>query len=272
MNLPFFKFYPRDWMGDTQLRIVSIAARGLWFECLCIMHSAKRRGYLETQLGQPINDKMLARLSGTFKDDLYRLKEELLSNGIPSIERSTGIWFNRRMVKDTEKSDKCADAGKRGGGNPTLSTQSPSHSLSNTDSREERTDNQIPDTRSHISLKVPFKGEFKGDSIEKRFSKPTVEQCIENGKLIDLPKEECESFFYHYESKGWIVGKLPMKSWKGAMQTWKRSPFRKDNPVYGSKNAHTPGFTHPNAVRAQQTYCNGEFIPVGGDADVCEQA
>jgi len=126
------------------------------------MHSAKRRGYLETQSGQPINDEMLARLSGTFKDDLYRLKEELISNGIPSVEESTGIWFNRRMVKDTEKSDKCADAGKRGGGNPTLSTQSPSHSLSDTNSREERTDNQIPDTRSHISLKVPFKGECKG--------------------------------------------------------------------------------------------------------------
>ena len=38
---PWMKFYPRDWRGDQALRAVSIAARGLWLECLCIMHEAR---------------------------------------------------------------------------------------------------------------------------------------------------------------------------------------------------------------------------------------
>ena len=27
----------------------------------------------------------------------------------------------------------------------------------------------------------------------------------------------------HYESKGWIVGKAPMKDWKAAVRTWEKN-------------------------------------------------
>ena len=29
-----------------------------------------------------------------------------------------------------------------------------------------------------------------------------------------------EKFWHFYESKGWVVGKSPMKSWKSAIRTW----------------------------------------------------
>lgn len=29
-----------------------------------------------------------------------------------------------------------------------------------------------------------------------------------------------EQFWHFYESKGWLVGKTPMKSWKSAIRTW----------------------------------------------------
>lgn len=56
------------------------------------------------------------------------------------------------------------------------------------------------------------------------------------------------------------------RSWTGFDWDWvdnadKRKPFSGSS----SKNAHTPGFAHPNAVRAQERYCNGELIPVGED-------
>ena len=72
MKMPFIKFYVRDWMGDPQLRMCSIAARGLWFEMICLMHGAKRCGFLETQAGKPLTDDETSRLTGTFKGDLYR--------------------------------------------------------------------------------------------------------------------------------------------------------------------------------------------------------
>lgn len=206
MNLPFLKFYVRDWIGDPQLRMVSIASRGFWFECLCIMHMAKRRGYLETPSGQAINEEQLARLTGTFIGEIKGLKAELIEHGIPSVEDGTGTWYNRRMVNESQKAEKCSEAGRKGGGNPLL--------------RKERdTKDQTPEVRDHISIKGTYKGESKGGS---RFTPPTSEQVSEYAKSIDFPELDPNQFVDFYGSKGWMVGKSPMKDWKCAVRTWKR--------------------------------------------------
>jgi len=38
---------------------------------------------------------------------------------------------------------------------------------------------------------------------------------------IGLPISQAEQFFCYYESKGWKVGKSPMKNWRMAMAGWK---------------------------------------------------
>ena len=52
-----------------------------------------------------------------------------------------------------------------------------------------------------------------------RFKKPTVEEikayCDERKNGI-----KAQYFFDYYESKGWKVGKTPMKNWKAAIRTW----------------------------------------------------
>jgi hypothetical protein len=63
-KLPFFKFYPGDWMKDPALRSVSIAARGLWIDMLCLMHESDRRGYLQHATGKPVTAEQLARMTG----------------------------------------------------------------------------------------------------------------------------------------------------------------------------------------------------------------
>lgn len=53
----------------------------------------------------------------------------------------------------------------------------------------------------------------------KRFTKPTIAEietyCQEKGKSVDA-----ERFWNFYESKGWKVGKNPMKDWKAAVCNW----------------------------------------------------
>lgn len=55
----------------------------------------------------------------------------------------------------------------------------------------------------------------------KRFVKPSVEEirayCQERNNGIDASK-----IFDFYESKGWVVGKSPMKDWKAAVRNWER--------------------------------------------------
>ena len=55
-----------------------------------------------------------------------------------------------------------------------------------------------------------------------RFQKPTLAEvsayCRERMNSIDP-----EEFFAFYESKGWMVGKSPMKDWRAAVITWEKS-------------------------------------------------
>lgn len=59
---------------------------------------------------------------------------------------------------------------------------------------------------------------------KKRFVKPTLEEvkayCKERGNSVDPQR-----FVNYYESKGWLVGKSPMKDWKAAVRTWEQNRF-----------------------------------------------
>jgi hypothetical protein len=104
MSAPWMKFYPRDWRGDQALRSVSIAARGLWMECLCIMHEARPYGHLMLN-GQPVEDGALARMTGASVDEVSALMAELRKAGAFSVTRE-GVIFSRRMTKDHARANK----------------------------------------------------------------------------------------------------------------------------------------------------------------------
>ena len=54
-----------------------------------------------------------------------------------------------------------------------------------------------------------------------RFAKPTVEEiaayCADRGNNVNAQR-----FYDFYESKGWLVGRTPMKDWKAAVRTWEQ--------------------------------------------------
>ena len=63
------------------------------------------------------------------------------------------------------------------------------------------------------------------------FQKPTIDeiQAYFNEIGVQPARAEAEAMYWHYESNGWMVGRTKMSSWKGACQTWKRSPYRQAN-------------------------------------------
>lgn len=69
----------------------------------------------------------------------------------------------------------------------------------------------------------------------KRFIKPTVEEIKAYMELKYIPNADYESnnFFNFYESKGWKVGRNPMKSWKSAIDgTWAKSIKEKNKDKF----------------------------------------
>ena len=62
----------------------------------------------------------------------------------------------------------------------------------------------------------------KKTRAREKFVKPTVEEIKEyvrqKGYNIDA-----ERFWNYYESKGWVIGRNTMKSWKSACVTWMKN-------------------------------------------------
>lgn len=67
--------------------------------------------------------------------------------------------------------------------------------------------------------------EEKPKPKKKRFAAPSIEEvneyCIERNNNVNA-----EAFINFYESKGWLVGKSPMKDWKAAVRTWEKNNFK----------------------------------------------
>lgn len=87
----------------------------------------------------------------------------------------------------------------------------------------------------------------------KRFAPPTEKEvgdyCLEKGYVIDP-----EYFISFYESKGWVVGKVKMKSWKAALTGWHKRNEKGNNNGSHQQN-HKPSLAErvtENRIRAEQ--------------------
>ena len=84
------------------------------------------------------------------------------------------------------------------------------------------TDNPMTENLSLNKYKEESNTDLQNtDGRTARFRKPTVDEirayCRERNNNVDP-----ERFFDYYESKGWKVGKAPMKDWRASVRTWER--------------------------------------------------
>lgn len=120
-KLPALQFYVGDWKRDNSVQSCSIAARGLWFEMILMMHESPHRGYLMLTESTPMHDEHIARIAGVEQAVVTTLIEELSSKGVFDFEKlqvaegkTISVIKNRRMVADEEKRKKCSVAGLSG--------------------------------------------------------------------------------------------------------------------------------------------------------------
>lgn len=193
---PWMKFYPRDWRGDQALRAVSIAARGLWMECLCIMHEARPYGHLVLN-GIPVEVDTLARMTGVSVDEASALLAELRQAGVLSMT-GKGVVFSRRMIADHARANKGRNAVEKRWNQTAVNTQ----------------ENSTPN-RSPNSTPITQRAEVKGTSSG---SYEPSEVCPKPAKgRISYPSD-FEEFW-----KGYPVDANMAK--KEALTAWRRLPL-----------------------------------------------
>ncbi len=140
MKLPSFQFYPGDWMKDPALRSVSLEARGLWIDMLCLLFESGRRGYLQHATGKPVQEEQLARMTGCSARQVSRLSQELENSGVFSRTEHDTI-YSRRMVKDEQVRQVRSSAGKLGG-NPQIAGKTVDFCLSKNQANPNHRSNQ----------------------------------------------------------------------------------------------------------------------------------
>ena len=99
------------------------------------------------------------------------------------------------------------------------------------------------DIHRHKDIKTieDIKTKERETTPKKKFQKPSLEEIQayvkEKGYVFDAGQ-----FFDYYESKGWLVGKSPMKNWKAACSTWnrrelERHPWKNRGREYSEQEA-----------------------------------
>jgi hypothetical protein len=76
--------------------------------------------------------------------------------------------------------------------------------------------------------------QYKTNSIKQTFIIPTVGE-LKN----EFPNIDAESFHDFYTSKGWKIGKDPMKDWRAAARNWERRNNPKPTTTFAIRNKAT---------------------------------
>jgi hypothetical protein len=143
----------------------------------------------------------------------------------------------------TEKS-----AGATGGGGSSNSCQTSSKPSSNGTPAGSTDNCKCPTCKGKGEVK-------KTHPAMSKFVPPTLDEitgyCLDRKNKIDP-----EQFWAHYESNGWKVGKVPMKSWKGAVITWEKNHQEGNYQSNGNGRPHkeTPGEIIAR-LRKEQAQC-----------------
>lgn len=167
--------------------------------------------------------------------------------------------FSQQIDREIEKYQAACERNKRNGASRTESqpvapsrTESHRVGVENCDSHQNKEKEKEKD-----------KNKDKGGSIKRtRFAAPTVDEvkayAIEKG----YAGFDAERFVDYYASKGWVVGRSPMKDWRAAVRGWvsrdKESvPATKENPALNYEQRDYTG-TQPKPERVYMTFDDEE--------------
>lgn len=106
------KWSPTAWLSDPDLRLCSLAAKGLWIEMLNLMMISPRPGFLLNQNRKPVPVEDLSKLTHEPVENIQKLLNELRERKVFSVDRR-GVIFNRRTKKEEELHQTGVKTGKK---------------------------------------------------------------------------------------------------------------------------------------------------------------
>lgn len=226
-----------------------------------ILESMNHEGRLRFNNLVPYNDKMLATITNTNVDVVRSAIKLFQQLGLMEVWEDQTIFIHdtqKMLGAETEWAKKKREYRKNNDEKLLLDNQ-----RTKKDNVRQEIELEIEleidkELDKEIEVKKPKK------TTTKRFYKPSVDelqQYITDSKF----NIDAQHFFDYYESKGWLVGKSPMKDWKATVRNWARRD--QDNPkIKQSKEMTKVQYTTLEATR-EITDEEWEHIQNGGTID-----
>jgi uncharacterized protein YdaU (DUF1376 family) len=210
---PAFQFYADDFLAGTLE--MSQEEVGQYIRLLCHQWN---RGSI------PVETEKQQRLTGGCVSVDVLVKFRLCEDGLLRNERLETVRSekDRYLQQQSQKGRKSAELRKLASTVVQPDTQPESNSGSTT--VEIRLQPKV-NSPSPTPTPTPNNKEesIAPKSQRSHFTTPTVEEVQAECVRIELSLLEAPKFVDYYESKGWIVGKAKMKSWKPALRNWQRN-------------------------------------------------
>jgi len=212
----------KDFFKRHDIRIIESMPNGkdyVLFYLKLLVESIDHEGQLRFSETIPYNEEMLATITNT-NVDIVRSAMKAFSelNMIDILDDATIFMAetSKMIGFETKWAEKKREYRAKKDNVLALSDSSP------TNVRQEKEIEIEKELDKDINNIIVDKPQEK----VKKFAPPTVEEvknyCLERNNGIDA-----EAFVAFYDSKGWMIGKNKMKSWKSAVITWEKS--RKGN-------------------------------------------
>lgn len=192
MKAPWLKFFPGDWLRGADLRLASVAARGLWIDMLCHMHEVSPRGFLLVA-GRAPTVEQIGRIAGIGPAQAGELLAELETLGVFSRD-ANGVIFNRRMVHEGEVSKARSTAGKKGG--IAKAKQNSGKPPSKTLAKVQQTSWQNPSTSAT---------ECSGNALASSFSVSEGDELPDEKTTTEEPCTSCAQVLEFIPIPDWLV-------------------------------------------------------------------
>jgi len=239
---PWSKFYWADWRANKELRLCSLAARGLWMEMLCLMHEATPYGHLLINGKAPTLPQIAVQV-GAPTGLVRKALDELEGAGVATIK--DGVWISRRMVRDAHRRA-VNQANGASGGNPRLldkgSDNPPPPKPDNPtdksrDARDREARSQRPDTRPR---------DFKTSELDSRSRRSAAPRAR---RITDLVGIDWARIVQRMQSHGFEVN----QAWQIAAQVGERQEFaeRMQGAMRSAERRGTSAFADLVAIASE---------------------
>jgi hypothetical protein len=207
-------------------------------KCIILIEELGLEGYgifwvlietLRDQTNYRASVRILPAVARRYNTSLEKVKAVITRYGLFQMDGEEFFYSESlldRMLVLEENRRKRQLAGQKGGIAKALLQQSSGKVLA------------VEKSRVEESKEEESRGEKR-----KRFTAPSVDDVI--SEIGD--ENEAHKFHDYYTSKGWLVGRVPMKDWRSAVRNWKRnvresgrSQSKQTRTPYLDSKDHTP--------------------------------